>query len=265
MRTLALALAVLGTPFPCAFAQTTMSSMTSDFQDIQTAGGFLDVCGLKESQAPKKSVDVVAKAPAGEVLDTFKIAMDATLADRKLCYGYLAGVIDGWQEGHEHGVMAAHFPAGIPRDKSDPFRLELKSVSLNELQAMGAASKNDVPCLPDHITIGQTSDVVIKYIRDYSLKNPFWRIMLTSRFVAPALRDAFPCPIRVGTVAVTSIPDGADINSDGVFVGNSPATLKLSVGKHTVRVSMRGYKDWSRELTVLDGSEVKLAANLEKQ
>jgi PEGA domain len=68
-----------------------------------------------------------------------------------------------------------------------------------------------------------------------------------------------------GTVAVTSVPDGADVYADGAFVGNCPATLKLSAGKHTVRVSMNGYKEWNRDLTVENGSDVKLTANLEKQ
>ena len=68
-----------------------------------------------------------------------------------------------------------------------------------------------------------------------------------------------------GTIAVISIPDGGDVYADGAFIGNCPATLKLNAGKHTVRVSMNGYKDWSRDLTVEDGSEVKLTANLEKQ
>ena len=51
---------------------------------------------------------------------------------------------------------------------------------------------------------------------------------------------------------------------DHAFVGNSPATLKLMPGKHTIRVTMSGYKDWSREMTVLAGSEVNLTATLEK-
>lgn len=67
-----------------------------------------------------------------------------------------------------------------------------------------------------------------------------------------------------GTVQVTSSPDGADVYSDGSFVGNAPSTLKLSPGKHTVRVSASGYKDWSREITVQSGSDVKLNAVLEK-
>ena len=68
----------------------------------------------------------------------------------------------------------------------------------------------------------------------------------------------------IGTVNVKSTPDGADVYSDGTFVGNSPATLKLSPGKHTVAVKMSGYKDWSREITTDAGSEAHLTATLEK-
>jgi hypothetical protein len=68
-----------------------------------------------------------------------------------------------------------------------------------------------------------------------------------------------------GSVQVTSTPDGADVYSDGGFVGNAPSTLKLAPGKHTVRVIASGYKEWSREITVQSGSEVKLNAGLEKE
>ncbi len=61
-----------------------------------------------------------------------------------------------------------------------------------------------------------------------------------------------------GTVRVTSNPQGADIRVDGAFFGNAPATLKLSPVKHTIRVSLAGYKDWSREVSVRAGSELEL-------
>jgi len=67
-----------------------------------------------------------------------------------------------------------------------------------------------------------------------------------------------------GAVSVSTIPDGADISVDGNFVGNAPATLKLRAGKHVISVSQQGYKAWSRELSVLPGSDVKLKAALEK-
>jgi hypothetical protein len=68
-----------------------------------------------------------------------------------------------------------------------------------------------------------------------------------------------------GTVVVSSVPDSADVLVDGAFVGNCPATLKLKEGKHTVTVRRAGYNDWSREISVQAGSEVRLNAPLEKQ
>ena len=67
-----------------------------------------------------------------------------------------------------------------------------------------------------------------------------------------------------GTVNVSSNPTGADVLLDGNFVGNTPASLKIAGGKHTITVKMTGDKDWSREITVESGSEVQLAATLEK-
>jgi hypothetical protein len=67
-----------------------------------------------------------------------------------------------------------------------------------------------------------------------------------------------------GSVNVSSNPSGADVLLDGNFIGNSPASLKLAPGKHTILVKMSGWKDWTRDLTVQPGSEVQLAAVLEK-
>lgn len=67
------------------------------------------------------------------------------------------------------------------------------------------------------------------------------------------------------TIAVKSSPDNAEVSVDGNFMGNTPASLKLGAGKHTVKVSLAGYKDWSRDITVSAGSEMTLSATLEKQ
>ncbi len=67
------------------------------------------------------------------------------------------------------------------------------------------------------------------------------------------------------TVTVKSNPDNAEVSVDGNFMGNTPASLKLGPGKHTVKVSLAGYKDWSREITVSAGSEMNLSPALEKQ
>jgi hypothetical protein len=67
-----------------------------------------------------------------------------------------------------------------------------------------------------------------------------------------------------GAVNVSSSPSGADILIDGDFVGNSPALLKLSPGKHSVTVKLVGYADWTRDITVQAASEVQLTASLVK-
>jgi hypothetical protein len=72
-------------------------------------------------------------------------------------------------------------------------------------------------------------------------------------------------PESPASISLVSNPPSAHITVDDAFVGNSPATLKLMPGKHTIRVTMSGYKDWSREMTVLAGSEVNLTATLEKR
>jgi hypothetical protein len=59
-------------------------------------------------------------------------------------------------------------------------------------------------------------------------------------------------------------PEGADVYVDGQFYGNSPATLKLKPGKHTIQVKASGYKDWSREVSTDSASEAHLTAVLEK-
>jgi len=68
----------------------------------------------------------------------------------------------------------------------------------------------------------------------------------------------------IGTITVKSVPDNADIFVDGANVGNSPATVKLAPGKHTVEIKAPGFKDWVKEITVLDGSELHLSGTLEK-
>lgn len=67
------------------------------------------------------------------------------------------------------------------------------------------------------------------------------------------------------TVYVKSTPDGADVSTDGNFTGNTPSNLRLTPGKHTIKVSLSGYKEWTRDVTVTAGSQIALNATLEKE
>jgi hypothetical protein len=68
-----------------------------------------------------------------------------------------------------------------------------------------------------------------------------------------------------GSIMVSSTPDAAEVYVDGAFVGNATATLKLPAGKHSIKVTLAGYNDWTKDLTVLANSDLKLNAGLEKR
>ncbi len=69
---------------------------------------------------------------------------------------------------------------------------------------------------------------------------------------------------NVTKMSVASNPAGADIEVDGGFVGNTPSTIDVSAGEHTVTVSKNGYKNWERKLKA-NGGNVNLNVELEAQ
>jgi S1-C subfamily serine protease len=67
----------------------------------------------------------------------------------------------------------------------------------------------------------------------------------------------------VGTIIISSTPDGAEIFVDDKFHGNTPATLKLPSGSHAIVLKFPGRADWKRTLEVLKSSKVSLKATLD--
>ena len=70
-------------------------------------------------------------------------------------------------------------------------------------------------------------------------------------------------PEAVGTVSISSEPDGAEIFVDDKFHGNTPATLKLPAGSHAVVLKFPGHADWRRTLEILKSSKTSLKAALD--
>jgi hypothetical protein len=82
---------------------------------------------------------------------------------------------------------------------------------------------------------------------------------------------AAPSPVQTAStqetpesLTVSSNPDGGEIYLDEAFIGNTPSTLKLSAGKHSIRVSLSGYKSWVKEIAAQSGTEAHITAALEK-
>src|ERR1035438_1703642 len=80
----------------------------------------------------------------------------------------------------------------------------------------------------------------------------------------PTAAISAPAMPSVGKLSVVSVPDGADIEIDGSFVGNTPSDVQVSEGDHSVSVKKAGFRNWERKLKVTAGSSVRLNADLEK-
>jgi serine protease Do len=82
---------------------------------------------------------------------------------------------------------------------------------------------------------------------------------------APAYETASAgAPETLGAVFFMSDPSGADVYVDDAFVGKSPITLDLKIGRHYVRAFLNDHRNWSQLVTVTPGAEIKLTATLEK-
>jgi len=62
----------------------------------------------------------------------------------------------------------------------------------------------------------------------------------------------------------SSTPSGAEITVDWRYVGNTPSEIGLSPGTHVVAISLPGFAEWKRELTVEANSAVNVTATLQK-
>jgi hypothetical protein len=80
---------------------------------------------------------------------------------------------------------------------------------------------------------------------------------------APAVAASSVAAVKV-KCDFTSTPPGAEISVDWRYVGNTPSEIGLSAGTHIVVISMPGFAEWKRELTVGSDSQVNVAATLEK-
>jgi hypothetical protein len=158
--------------------------------DIQQASGFAKICGRKSTVSEENLA--VLKASRGDITQLMYKATDAALVDVATCVAYLTGIIDGWQQRHEHGVDAVAFPKGIP--DIEHYQQRIHSLSTEQLNVVVSGMNADPMCVPEHISTGEVLNVVVRYIQGQIAKNPAMGIALTARMVHPALKGTFRCP-----------------------------------------------------------------------
>lgn len=84
---------------------------------------------------------------------------------------------------------------------------------------------------------------------------------------APAAPAALSADIGAApsSVEFSSTPDAAEIVIDGNVVGNTPSTLRLTPGHHSIEIRMAGYRTWTRMMVVDPESHPSVRATLIKQ
>jgi PEGA domain len=73
--------------------------------------------------------------------------------------------------------------------------------------------------------------------------------------------SAQPVGGAVSNLAISSTPIGADIYLDQNFVGDTPSTISVPPGKHSVSVRKPGFQDWVRDMN-FSGGAITLSAEL---
>jgi outer membrane protein assembly factor BamE (lipoprotein component of BamABCDE complex) len=133
-----------------------------------------------------------------------------------------------------------------------------------------AAVSRPAPSSESALTPGMTREQILEAMgkpdREIQFEQRRW--MVYPGFVA-ALKDnkleSFETSGAGATkVTVQSDPAGAEIYLDEQFVGSTPSILSIAPGKHAFRMHAAGRADWSRQLNVQAGSDITLAATLDK-
>ena len=160
---------------------------------------------------------------------------------------------------------ASAAPAAAPAITAFPATAPAAAAAPQTVAAPSLAAPRD-----SSLTPGMTREQILQAlgtpVREIHFDQREW--MIYPGFVA-ALKDnkleSFETSVTGGAkVAVQSDPAGAEIYLDEQLVGSTPSVLAVAPGKHAFRLHAAGRADWSREVNVLTGSDITLAATLDK-
>jgi len=120
------------------------------------------------------------------------------------------------------------------------------------------------------LTPGMSRDQVLQLLgpadREISFGQQYWLIYpgIVAAFKGDKLESVQTSGQGSARVNVQSNPSGAEIYLDDQLVGSTPSVLLVSPGKHAFRLHAAGLTDWSKQVTLLSGSDLSLTASLDK-
>lgn len=99
---------------------------------------------------------------------------------------------------------------------------------------------------PNSVGRGSTSmgPRVAKQLADALLQNPR---------INEIVDAASGATVEMVSIQINSVPEGADVEIDGVFMGNAGNSFDINPGIHEVSVSLPGYIAWRKQVKVRDG------------
>jgi len=74
-----------------------------------------------------------------------------------------------------------------------------------------------------------------------------------------------PSKLEKVVMALISTPSAAEIEVDGVFMGNTPSELSLEPGLRRIRVLKKGFLPYERTIQITAGSKPSIVAELEPE
>lgn len=179
----------------------------------------------------------------------------------------------------------------IPRRVKDRYeRSALSALESEHFETRFAKECQDLKCALS-ADPGVKRPVVLRQVlsakeRNYTLSaelidGPTGRVLATSKescelcgvgevselFVARAsvIKDKVESADAFGsTLTVNSVPSGAEIYVDGQMVGNTPASLKLTPGRHKVELRKKGHTSSRKAITTVNGVREILDFELSK-
>lgn len=73
------------------------------------------------------------------------------------------------------------------------------------------------------------------------------------------------CTSNKGTLSVDSYPKESEVYLNNEYIGNTPLSQRLNVGKYILEVKKEGYKTYTKEIEIKRGKETIIIANLERK
>ena len=163
----------------------------------------------------------------------------------------VTGKIDGFhvdeKSGEAYGVKICRVTTRIVLD------IKVIDVSTGEIVYQASPSNVSTFPLPEGVTLTEILDwkkSLRSAIRDAAKE------MIKELSASIGINTERPQPTAKVTLNINSTPPGADILVDDLFLGNTPASVPVSLGSHKISIEYTGYRAWERNMKVYDGMSI---------